>query len=82
MCVSATPVDVDVVEALAELREDAVSAVHEQPRVALLDEVPAARAARVLPRRRLAEHGDPQRSTGPFDEGAGTLPARGQLTSE
>ena len=66
--------DVDVVEALAQLGEDAVAAIDEQPRVALLDEVSAAGTARVLPRGRLAEHGDPQSSTRPFDERAGLYP--------
>ena len=52
-------VDVDVVDVAAQLREDPVAAVEHELRAVRLDEVPAARPARVLPRRRLAEDGDP-----------------------
>jgi hypothetical protein len=52
--------DVDVVDVLAHLPEDAVAAVQQEARPALLDQVAAAGTAGVLPGRRLAEHRDSQ----------------------
>jgi len=54
-------IDLGVVASLAQLREDPVAAIEQQPRRPLLDQVPATGAAGVLPRRRLAEHRDPHR---------------------
>ena len=51
-------VDVDVVDEAPQLGEDAVAAVEQQVEAVLLDEVAAAGTIRVLPGRRLAEHGD------------------------
>jgi hypothetical protein len=51
-------VDVDVVTKSPQLGEHAVAAVDQQARVALLDEVAAARAVGVLPGRRLTQDGD------------------------
>ena len=52
-------VEVHVVQVLAELREHAVAAVEQQTGVAILDQVAAAGASGILPRRRLPQHGDP-----------------------
>jgi hypothetical protein len=51
-------VDRVVVAPAAQLGEHAVAAVEEQADALLLDQVSGARAVRVLPGRRLAEHGD------------------------
>ena len=56
-------VHVHVVDALAQLREHAVAAVHQDHGVVLLDQVAGAGAAGVLPGRRLAEHGEPHERT-------------------
>ena len=55
-------VDVDVVDVLAELREDAVAAIEQELGLAVGDQVPAACAPGVLPRRGLPQHGDPHRN--------------------
>ena len=52
-------VDVDVLAEVTELGENAVAAVQQQREAVLLYEVPATRPAGVLPRWRLAKHGDP-----------------------
>ena len=51
-------VDVDVVDEAPQLGEHAVAAVEQQVEAVLLDQVAAAGPVRVLPGRRLAEHGD------------------------
>ena len=53
-------VEVDVVDPLAQLAEDAVAAVEQDVGLARLDQIAAAGAPGVLPRRRLAEHRDSQ----------------------
>jgi hypothetical protein len=58
-------VDVHVVDDRAQLAEDARPAVEQEPHAVMLDQIAAAGAARVLPRRRLAEHGQSHRATLP-----------------
>jgi hypothetical protein len=51
-------VDVDVVAVATELGEHTVAAVEQEREIVLLDQVSAARPARILPRGGLAQHGD------------------------
>jgi hypothetical protein len=59
-------IDVDVVDPLPQLPEDAVAAIDQDRRVVLLHEIARAGASGVLPGGRLAEHGDPHEATLPL----------------
>ena len=57
-------VDLGVVDVFAQLPEHPATAVEEDRRLLLGDQIPAAGSARVLPCRRLAEHRDPHLASG------------------
>ena len=56
-------VDVDVIAMLAQLAEDAVAAVEQQDSLVIVDQVAATGPAGVLPRRQLAQDGEPHSAT-------------------
>jgi hypothetical protein len=73
-------VELDVVESLAQLPEDAVPAVQQDVRLPSLDQIAAAGPPGVLPRGRLAEHRDSQ-EVSLIACPAGTLEERGGLAA-